>query len=264
MKLLSISRFAQLAQLPVTTLRHWADLGVLEPAEVDPQSGYRYYSTKQLAVATDIRLLRTLEIPLDDVVAILRLETAAATDAVHSQARALARRAEAQQRVASYVTDRLTTREERARMDVIEMERTDQPVLSRRRMDSIDELSPWLTSAFEDLFTTVHDRGLTVEGAPFTVFHSPVTDDTDGDVEACLPVAGKGADRVVRGGVAITAHARGLDAEYPRLITVYERLAEWAADHERELGGPPYEVYHSSPDDPAEAQHIQVVWPLVA
>jgi effector-binding domain-containing protein len=43
---------------------------------------------------------------------------------------------------------------------------------------------------------------------------------------------------------------------------VYERLAHWAADHDRDLHGPPYEIYHSKPGDPISGQHVEVAWPL--
>ena len=39
--MLSIGEFAQLGQVSPRTLRHYADVGVLIPARVDPVTGYR-------------------------------------------------------------------------------------------------------------------------------------------------------------------------------------------------------------------------------
>jgi DNA-binding transcriptional MerR regulator len=65
--LMSIGRFARLTGLTVKALRHYDELGLLRPAAVDPETGYRSYSSAELGRAEAIRLLRRLEVPLDDV-----------------------------------------------------------------------------------------------------------------------------------------------------------------------------------------------------
>ena len=68
---LSIGDFSRMTYLSVKTLRHYHDVGVLEPAEIDPSSGYRFYLPSQVGVAQMIRRLRDLGMPLDDVRTIL-------------------------------------------------------------------------------------------------------------------------------------------------------------------------------------------------
>ena len=53
---LSMGRFAQAAQLSRKALRLYDQLGILVPDYVDPDSGYRYYSTAQFEQARFIRL----------------------------------------------------------------------------------------------------------------------------------------------------------------------------------------------------------------
>jgi DNA-binding transcriptional MerR regulator len=43
----------------------------LPPAAVDPDTGYRLYATGQISVGEAIRLLRRVEVPLDDVATLL-------------------------------------------------------------------------------------------------------------------------------------------------------------------------------------------------
>ena len=69
--LMPIGRFARLTGLSVKALRHYAELGLLQPAAVDPDTGYRSYSTAQVDRAETIRLLRRLEVPLDDIATLL-------------------------------------------------------------------------------------------------------------------------------------------------------------------------------------------------
>jgi len=65
--LLPIGRFARLAGLSVGALRHYDELGVLTPADVDPETGYRRYRTSQLEDARTIARLRELEVPLEEI-----------------------------------------------------------------------------------------------------------------------------------------------------------------------------------------------------
>ena len=45
----SIGEFARLGGVSVRTLRHYDEIGLLPPATVDPDTGYRGYSARQLA-----------------------------------------------------------------------------------------------------------------------------------------------------------------------------------------------------------------------
>ena len=69
--LMPIGRFARLTGLSVKALRHYDELGLLRPADVDADTGYRSYSTDQVDRAETIRLLRRLELPLDDIATLL-------------------------------------------------------------------------------------------------------------------------------------------------------------------------------------------------
>jgi DNA-binding transcriptional MerR regulator len=74
---LSIGRFARLSGLSIHALRHYDELGLLRPASVDPESGYRLYATDQLEAARTIVRLRDLDMPLPKVAAYLAASTAA-------------------------------------------------------------------------------------------------------------------------------------------------------------------------------------------
>lgn len=62
--MMSIGRFARLAGLSIGALRHYAEIDLLPPAYVDPDTGYRYYRDDQLPVARRIAMLRDLDVPL--------------------------------------------------------------------------------------------------------------------------------------------------------------------------------------------------------
>lgn len=67
----TIGDFSRASHLSVKTLRHYHEVGLLEPSEVDPGNGYRYYSEDQIAQAQVIRRLRALQMPVADVRSVL-------------------------------------------------------------------------------------------------------------------------------------------------------------------------------------------------
>jgi len=64
---LSIGSFSRVSGLTVKALRHYDEIGLLEPARVDEWTGYRYYGLEQARAAEAIRRLRSLDVPLDEI-----------------------------------------------------------------------------------------------------------------------------------------------------------------------------------------------------
>jgi DNA-binding transcriptional MerR regulator len=71
MELLPIGRFARVTGLTVRALRHYHELGLLEPARIDADTGYRFYALEQADDAELIRRLRQLGLPLGEIRGIL-------------------------------------------------------------------------------------------------------------------------------------------------------------------------------------------------
>ena len=64
-ELFTIGEMAELFQINLRTLRYYDDIGLLCPETVNPETGYRYYSTKQFERLNTIKYLRTLNMPLE-------------------------------------------------------------------------------------------------------------------------------------------------------------------------------------------------------
>jgi DNA-binding transcriptional MerR regulator len=78
--MLTIGRFADATGLTAKALRHYDEIGLLVPARVDPDNGYRYYDTTQIEDAVTIRRLRALELPLEEIKDLLEQEGDALRD----------------------------------------------------------------------------------------------------------------------------------------------------------------------------------------
>ncbi|MEU4932257.1 MerR family transcriptional regulator [Streptomyces yokosukanensis] len=68
---LSIGDFSRATHMSVKTLRHYHDVGLLGPVDVDPQTGYRRYSTEQIPTAQVVRRFRDLGMPLEEIRTVL-------------------------------------------------------------------------------------------------------------------------------------------------------------------------------------------------
>jgi serine/threonine protein phosphatase PrpC len=81
-ELLTIGEFAAASRLTPKALRLYDESGLLRPAAVDPESGYRLYEPGQLARARLIAELRRIGMPLAEIHIVCGLEPAAAAAAV--------------------------------------------------------------------------------------------------------------------------------------------------------------------------------------
>lgn len=117
------------------------------------------------------------------------------------------------------------------------------------------------------LMTRIGKAGIVPAGPPFIVYHSVIDQQSDGDIEICVPVAGPfegegdvyGA--VIEGGSAASTVHRG---SYGEIGPAYQTLTGWIQEHGHEIAGPPREVYLTDPQQtPNPADHVTgIVFPI--
>jgi len=70
-----IGEFSHIAQVSGRLLRYYDEIGLLSPEYADPQTGYRYYSAKQLPRLNRILVLKELGLGLDQISKLLDQDT---------------------------------------------------------------------------------------------------------------------------------------------------------------------------------------------
>src|SRR5271154_5844185 len=68
---LAIGDFSRATHLNIKALRHYHRIRLLEPAHVDPATGHRRYGTDQIPTAQVIRRFRSLDMPLEEIHAVI-------------------------------------------------------------------------------------------------------------------------------------------------------------------------------------------------
>ncbi|KAB1942831.1 MerR family transcriptional regulator [Micromonospora sp. ALFpr18c] len=106
--LVTIGAFARAAGLTPKALRLYDQVGVLAPAAVDPESGYRLYDPQQVPLARLVAQLRRIGMPLATIRAVCDLEPAAAADAITAYWRQVSADTAARARLASVLVEHLS------------------------------------------------------------------------------------------------------------------------------------------------------------
>ena len=263
---LAIGDFSRMTHLSVKALRHYHDVGVLVPAEIDPGSGYRFYVPGQVPIAQVIRRFRDLGMPLDEIGDVLRAPDVGVRNEliVAHMRRMEARLAETQSVVAS-----LRALLERPPAPVAVEHRSVGPTraLALSEHVSTQDLDAWWDAAFRTLDAALVAAGAPAAG-PRAALYSPEFFELEvGEVVAYIPVADElGADartkmvEIAGAELAVAVHLGG-NADLDR---TYGALGTYVAEREIGVAGPIREQYLVSAfDTDDESGHVtEVGWPI--
>jgi len=258
--LLSIGDFSRMTYLSVKALRHYHELGLLVPAEIDPSTGYRLYGPAQARPAQVIRRFRDLGMPLDEVGAVLAAPDVAARNAVIA---AHLRRVEHQlERTQAAVSSLRSLLEQET--SLIEVECRSVPamtVLAVGGRIAMSDSELWWTEAFDQLEAAV---GAHRAGPLGCLYYEEFFTDDAGDVLAYVPVHGEPSGRgdielleLPAAELAVTLH-RGPFGELDR---TYSALGTYVAGREIGVPGPIRETYLVTAGDES-AHRTEVGWPV--
>lgn len=264
--LVPIGRFSAICRLSQKALRLYDELGLLRPAWVDPDSGYRYYALAQALEAERIRFLRALEVPLEEIAELLRDPTARPRILDRHRRRLQERVAELQALLAS-LAHHAAEEDAMTRYEVRTKELSPQQIVGIRMPSSVADISRDAQGAYGELFGHLARAGARPAGPAFSIYHAEPGENGELDVEFCVPVdrpmsgAGRIAGRELPGGRAVsTLHAGAYDTIGP----AYAALQGWIQAHGHECLGPPRELYLVGPDQaraPAELR-TELQWPI--
>lgn len=264
--LLSIGDFSRMTFLSVKTLRHYHDVGLLEPARVDDSSGYRYYRLDQVGTAQLIRRFRSLDLPVDEVRAVLAAADEQARDAVivaHLE-RMSAQLRETQATVES-LQRMLTTP---AQLTV--SYRDEPPVTALAVVETVEaaEWVPWWLGAFEELHAVLRTSGLDRSGPDGALFPTEAFTDGRGELTAYVPIQASsdasvsGRSRIVTVPGARLAVTR-YDGPLVDLDQAYSAVGSWVWEQARGADGPVRERYLPTGDEDDLLAHVtEVCWPV--
>lgn len=107
--MLTIGAFAKACRLSPKALRLYDELGLLRPARVDPDTGYRYYAVAQLEQARLVAWLRRLGMPLAEIRRTVALDPAAAAREIRAYWARVEAETAVRRDLAAFLVDHLST-----------------------------------------------------------------------------------------------------------------------------------------------------------
>jgi DNA-binding transcriptional MerR regulator len=263
---LAIGDFSRATHLSVKTLRHYHDIGLLEPVDVDPDTGYRRYAPAQIGVAQVIRRFRDLDMRLEDIHAVLTapdVETRNQVMAAHL-ARLEANLTRTQDAVAS-LRDLLAQPAAAAPIHHRHLPATPAAAITET-VDRADALV-WYQGALGELRATLAAQFLDPAGPGGGIFANELFADERGEATIFLPCTqavrptGRVAPMVVPPVELATIVHLGSHTGIDR---AYGTLGAYVTQHALAVDGPIREYYLVGPTDTDDETlwRTEVGWPI--
>jgi DNA-binding transcriptional MerR regulator len=252
--MLSIGEFSKVTGLTVKTLRHYHEAGLLAPASVDRQTGYRYYDPAQAEAARVIAFLRGLEFSLDDIRTLLRDRDSddALLGAMERQRAALAEKVKHLRKAVRSI-DQFIAEERRAKAMTQSTYAVEEKVLEPVRVAGV-RMKGHYSECGQGFGRIGRKLGRFVCGKPMLLHYDAEYKEEDADFEACMPVrpgapaAKATADgitlRDLPGGRCVSLMHRG---PYDQLGRAYAEAFRYVNDKGYAVTLPTREVYHKGP-----------------
>ena len=242
--MLKIGEFSKLTQISIRMLRYYDETGLLKPAAIDPQTGYRLYSSDQLTRLNQILALRDCGFTISEISAMMGSQSL-------SPALIEAKQKEIQQIIAAEQISLKQLQSQGHFADPVQIVIKAVPdchVLSLRRVipDYYAEGALWQAMA-----AFVQTERLTAVGQAFSIFHDEAYQEKNVDVELCLPVKQSGKNqgdfrfRDVEGRAAMASTF--VCGPFSEIAGAYRAFVRWLEENGTLLDGPDRQIVHRGP-----------------
>jgi DNA-binding transcriptional MerR regulator len=263
---LAIGDFSRATHLSVKMLRHYHEIGLLEPVDVDVDTGYRRYATEQIVAAQIIRRFRDLDMPLEDIQSVLH------TPDVETRNRVIANHLGRLESSLARTQEAVSSLRE-----LLDHPRADVPIDHRRLAatsaavitDIVDkaEALAWYRGALGELAATLSAQDINPAGPAGGIFDTELFTEDRGRATVFLPCdplpepIGRASTAVIPPAELATIVHSGSHNDIDR---TYGALADYVTRHELAVDGPIREYYLVGPTDTRDDSlwRTEVGWPI--
>lgn len=255
MAVLKVGEFSRIGNVTVRALRLYDEMGLLTPAAIDQQSGYRYYTLEQLPVLNRILALKEMGFGLDQIRQMLK--RGLSPDELRGIFLAKRLDIERELRAAQMRLQRIAFR-------LRQIEQEGEPVAAdvsikavpstavagiRRLVPTVDLVGEYCNVHFSLLHRWMADTGLRPAGHTMNFYHMEEYRETDLDLESGVPLLQQPAGllpdgiawRTVPGEPEMACLVQPISfCELPFQITV---LLSWVESSGYMINGPLREIH---------------------
>jgi DNA-binding transcriptional MerR regulator len=256
------------ADLTIKTLRHYHRVELLEPDEIDPETGYRRYGIDQIGQALVIARFRALQMGLDDIREVLSAPDIATRNAVIAAHLERLEAALERNRIATEsLRGLLTGAPAPAPVELVSVPATPAAAITATVDFDSGEAGPWLRGALAELQAALGVQGRTAAGPPGGVYADEAFTEGRGEATLFIPIeqpceaAGRMQPITVPAAeLAIILHEGG----HGEIDRSYGALAAYVSEHSMSVPGPIREYYlRGMTDTPDERRwRTRIAWPV--
>ncbi len=243
--LLRIGLFSRLARVTIKTLRFYSSAEIFRPFWTDPHSGYRYYSTTQLALLRRIRVLRELGCGIAEIRQLIT--GAPTTDEVTERGLRVRRRLMVEAALAEQRLRKLESL-------IGEVKPASQLPLMSRRIDATPAFTirdcvraggSDIHRMFESAEKQVARRGTRTGQSPLLLLHDMEYGKAHTDVEVCIPVRRESLGSPGVRLVESVPHAACIrfSGGYEQAAALFDATLDTLGGTDARIAGPIREVY---------------------
>ena len=266
---LAIGDFSRATHLNIKTLRHYHRIGLLEPADVDPMTGHRRYTTDQIPTAQVIRRFRALDMPLAEIQAVMATPDPAARSqliAGHLQ-RLETSLARTQEAVAS-LRDLLEPPIDAMPVAIEHRRIPATPAAAVREVIDVRDATAWYQGALGELHALLAAHKFVPTRPGGAIYANDLFTHERGEATVFLPCdelvreAGRVTALVVpEVDLALAVHVGPHTGELDR---AYGSLATYVTDHAFGVDGPIREYYVVGPHETRDEEQwrTEIGWPI--
>jgi DNA-binding transcriptional MerR regulator len=261
-----IGEFSRIGSVTIDTLRHYDSLGLLKPAKVDPFTGYRYYTAKQLKTLNQIVALKEVGFSLEEIARKLREKLT--TDELRGMLKAQLVLAESTIESAQLrrkgILARLNylTLEENMPAYEVTLKAVDALTVAaiRETVPTIEKMPQCCSEMFNKIAGWMAANDLSF-GLPMTIYHNESYVLENIDTECAFVIPGIQIDKVAKPvspivvrqmeailHVATTIVTDDFHQKVEGLKPAYNDIGQWIEDHGYRIVGAPRELYYGSPE----------------
>ncbi|MBI9108886.1 MAG: MerR family transcriptional regulator [Spirochaetales bacterium] len=270
--MLSIGEFSNICKVTTKTLRYYAEIGLILPDEIKPETGYRYYSIKQLEKMLFINRLKAYNFSLEEIKTIIESgelqdeklfrELSRKKEEIEKQLQKYEKTIEQLDSDISNLKQGKSIMSYLKNIDVQLVEVPDMNLLFIRKTIHEDEIKKEYGICFGSLFRKITDEKLTQAAPPMVLFHSAEFSSFGLDTEFAVPVKDwvKGT-RDFTPELCLKTILRG---PYCDLSSVYTKQRNWAEKEGYEPDDALYEVYVTDPSQVTDESELitEVYYPV--
>jgi len=266
---LAIGDFSRATHLNIKTLRHYHRIGLLVPAHVDPDTGHRRYGTDQIPTAQVIRRFRALDMPLQEIHAVIGTrDPAARSGLIAGHLQRLETTLARTQQAAASLRDLLEPPIDATPVTIEQRRIPATPAAAVSEVIDVKDATGWYQGALGELHALLAAQKISPGGPGGAIYANDLFTHGRGEATVFVP-----CDRTVRAtgrvdalvvpevDLALTTHSGPHNGEIDR---AYGALATHVTDHAIAIDGPIREYYVVGPHETNDENdwRTEIGWPI--